>query len=107
MNDEQIDKNVDDNCNESKEDSIWSMAKDFYSKKMRSTAILVWICAIMFFAAAAYCGSKFLQTDQTKSQIMYAALFVCCFNGICLMKIFAWLMIHRLGIKREIKKLKN
>lgn len=107
MNDEQIKKNVDDTCNESKENSIWSMARDFYSPQMRSTAIFVWILAIIFVAAAAYFGAKFLQTDQTKSQIMYAALFVCSFNCICLMKIFAWMMIQRLGINREIKKLRK
>ena len=96
----------DDTCNESKDDSIWSMASDFYSRKMLPIVIIVWVWAIIFIAAAAYCGAKFLKTDQVKSQIMYAALFVCCFNGICLMKIFAWQMIHRQGIKREIKKLK-
>ena len=107
MNDEQINKNVDDTCNDSKEDSIWSMAWDFYGPQMRSTAIFVWIGAIIFIVGAAYFGAKFLQTDQTKSQIMYAALFVCFVHGIGLMKIFAWLMIHRRGIKREIKKLKK
>ena len=107
MNDEQIKKNVDDTCNESQDDSIWSMGMDFYSRKMRSAAIIIWVWAIIFFAGATYCGIRFFETDQTKFQIMYAALFVCCFDGMCLMKIFAWLMIHRLGIKREIKKLKN
>ncbi|MDH4238011.1 MAG: hypothetical protein OEW48_00465 [Phycisphaerae bacterium] len=107
MNDEQIKKNADDTCNESKEDSIWSIARDFYGPKMRSTAILVWVWAIIFFVPAAYSAVKFFKTDQTKFQIMYAAIFICCFNGICLMKIFALLMIHRQGIKREINKLKK
>jgi hypothetical protein len=107
MNNEQIKKNVDDNYDESKEDSIWSMAMDFYSRKMLPVVVLVWVWAIIFIAAAAYCGTKFFKTDQAKSQIMYAAIFICCFNGICLMKIFAWLMIHRQGIKREIRKLKK
>ncbi len=104
MNDEQIKKNVDDTCNESKEDSIWSMARDFYGRQMRSTAILVWVWAIIFFVPAAYSAIQFFRTDQTKSQILYATIFICCFNGICLMKIFAWQMIHRQGIKREIKQ---
>jgi hypothetical protein len=107
MNNEQIKKNVDDTFNESKEDSIWSMARDFYGPKMRSTAILVWAWAIIFFAGAAYCTFKFFETDETKYHIMYAALFVCFVDGICLMKVFAWMMIQRLGIKREIKKLKK
>ena len=107
MNNEKIKNNVDDTCNESKEDSIWSMASDFYSRKMLSIVILVWVWAIIFFAGITYCGIKFFKTDQTKFQIMYAALFTCCFQGICLMKIFAWQMVHRQGIKREIKKLKK
>jgi len=106
MNNEKIKKITDDNYDESKEDSIWSMARDFYSKKFLSTAILVWVWAIIFFAGAAYCGIKFFETDETKYYIMYAALFVCFVHGIGLMKIFAWQMIHRNSIKREIKKLK-
>jgi len=107
MNYEKTKRIIDDTCDESKEDSVWSIARDFYSRKMLSTTIVVWVWAIIFFAGAVYCGIQFFKTDQTKSQIMYAALIVCCFNGICLMKIFAWQMIHRQGIKREIKKLKK
>jgi hypothetical protein len=107
MNDEQTKKNVDDTCNESKEDSLWSMVGDFYSKKMRSAAILVWVWGIIFFVPAVYSAIKFFKTDRTKDLILYAAIFICCFNGICLMKVFAWLMINRHDIKREIKKLKR
>jgi hypothetical protein len=107
MNNEQIKKNANDTCNDSKEDSIWSMASDFYSPKMRSAAILIWVWAIIFFVPAVYSAIQFFRTDQTKSQIMYAAIFICCFNGICLMKILGGQMIQRLGIKREIKKLKK
>ncbi len=107
MNDEQIKKNIDDTCDESKEDSIWSMARDFYSRKMLSTVVLVWVWAIIFFAGAVYSVVQFFETDQTKFQIMYAAIFICCFHGIALMKIFAWQMLHRHSIKREIKQLKT
>ena len=91
---------------ESREDSIWSMASDFYSRKMVPVAILIWIWAIIFVAGIVYCSVEFYKTDRTKSQIMYAALFVCCFQGICLMKVLGGQMIHRQGIKRAIKKLK-
>ena len=106
MNDEQIKKNVDDNFDESKEDSLWSMGMDFYSPKMRSAAIIIWVWAIIFLVPAVYSAIQFFRADRTKSQILYAAIFICCFNGICLMKILGCQMIHRLGIKREIKKLK-
>jgi hypothetical protein len=107
MNNEEIKNNVGETCDEFNEDSIWTMASDFYSRKLLSTAILVWVWAIIFFAGAVYFGVKFFKADLTKSQIMYAALFVCCFNGICLMKILGCQVIHRQGIKREIKKLRK
>jgi len=105
MNDEQIRRIIDDTYDDSKEDSIMSMAKDFYSRKMWSTAVLVWVWAIIFFAGAVYSAIQFLEADETKSQIMYAAIFVACVFGIGLMKVFAWEMVHRHSIKREIKRL--
>ena len=105
MNDKEINNNVGNTYDESKEDSIWTMASDFYSRKLLSAVILVWVWAIIFFAGIVFCAVKFYKTDQTKSQIMFAALFVCCFQGICLMKILGGQMIHRQGIKRAIKKL--
>jgi len=92
--------------NESNEDSIWSMACDFYSRKMVPVVIVIWIWAIIFVAGIVYCGVELYKTDQTKSQIMYAALFVCCFQGICLMKVLGGQVVHRQGIKRAIKKMK-
>ena len=107
MDNEEIKKNVEDTLDELKEDSIWTMASDFYSRKLLSAAILVWVWAIVFMAGIIYSSILFFRADQTKSQIMYAALFVCCFQGICLMKILGGQMIHRQGIKRAIKKLKK
>jgi len=106
MDEKEIRKIVEDTCNEAKEDSIWSMASDFYSGNVLSAVILIWIWAIIFVAGIVYCGVEFYKTDQTKSQIMYAALFICCFQGICLMKVLGGQLIHRQGIKRAIKKMK-
>jgi len=107
MNNEEIKRIIDSppEYDESREDSYISMVRDFYSRKMLSTAILVWGFGIVFFAAAVYCGIQFLHADQTKSQIMYAALFICFVHGIGLMKIFAWQMLNKAGIRREIKRL--
>jgi hypothetical protein len=105
MNEKEIKKIIDGTYDDSREDTYRSMVRDFYSRKMLSTAILVWGFGIAFFAGAAYSGVAFLRTDQGKSQIMYAALFICFVHGIGLMKIFAWEMIHRNSIKREVKRL--
>lgn len=105
MDEEQIKKIIEDTYDESKEDSIMSMARDFYSRKMWSTAVLVRVWAIIFFAGAVYSAIQFFETDETQLQIMYAAIFVPCVLAIGFMKVFAWEMLHRNSIKREIKRL--
>ena len=105
MNNEEIKKIIDGTYDEAREDTIRSIVSDFYSRKLLSTAILVWVWAIIFFAGAVYSAVQFSKTDDTKSQIMYAAIFVPCVLAIGFMKVFAWGMVHRHSIKREIKRL--
>jgi hypothetical protein len=88
-----------------KEDSLWSMATDFYNRKMLPVIILVWAYALVFIAITVFSAVKFFRVETFKNQIMYAAIFICCIQFVSLIKIFAWQMIHRNGIKREIKKL--
>lgn len=107
MNDEQIRNIIDgsQDYEDAKEDSLRSMLADFYSRKMLSTAILVWVWGIIFIAGAVYSAARFFATEQIKDQIMYAAIFICLIQFVGLMKVFAWQMIARNSIKREIKRL--
>jgi len=105
MNEEQIKRVIENAYDESKEDTIWSMVKDFYNKKMLSFVIFLWGWAVIFIAGAVYCGIKFFEVEQTKSQIMYAAIFVCLIQYMAMIKIFAWQMIHRNNITRKMKRL--
>ncbi|MBN2132113.1 MAG: hypothetical protein JW741_21610 [Sedimentisphaerales bacterium] len=105
MTDEQIRRILDDDYDPSRENGVLSMIRDFYSRKMLSIIILVWFWAILFVAGAIYCGVQFAHADETKSQIMYASLFVVFVEGIALMKIFAWQMIVKNALNREIKRL--
>ena len=104
MNDERIRQMIDGNYDNSREDSIRSMLSEFYSRKMAATAALVWTIGILFCAAAVYSAVAFFRTAETKDQIMYATIFITCSNGMGLMKVFAWQMLHRNSIKREIKR---
>jgi len=105
MSQEQIRKIVEDSYDDSKEETLRAMARDFYSRRLLSTAILVWGWAIVFIALAAYSALQFFKADQTKEQIMFAALFILGAHGLGLMKIFAWEMIHRSGIRRDLKRM--
>lgn len=105
MSNEQIRKIIEDSYDDSKEETLRTMVRDFYSRRMRSTAIFVWGYAILFIALAVYSAIQFFKADQTQGQIMYAALFVLGANGVVLMKILAWLMIYqRSMIRRHLKQ---
>lgn len=105
MNDEQINKMMEETYDISKEDTIRSMLRDFYNRKMLSLVIFIWVWGIIFFIGAIYSAIQFFKNVETKTQIMYAIIFVCCCQFLALIKIFAWQMIHRNNIKREIKRL--
>ncbi len=105
MDNEQIRKMIDDTYDNSREDTIRSMLSEFYSRKMAATAAFIWVIGALFLAASVYSAAQFFGTTETKYQILYATIFITAFNGIGLMKIFAWQMLHRNSIKREIKRL--
>lgn len=105
MNDELTKRILDGEYDASREDSWISMARDFYSRKMRFIAVMVWGWAIVFIALALYCAVRFFKTDQTQMQILFATLFILGVHGVGLMKIFAWEMLVRHGIRRDIKRL--
>jgi len=116
MNDEQIKKVLDDDYDSSREDTLRSMLGDFYNKRMLSIVVIVWVFGIAFMAGAIYSGVAFMagaiysgvaffKSDQAKSQIMYAAIFICCLQYVSMIKVFAWQIIHKNSLKREIKRL--
>ncbi len=107
MNDEQIKKIIDspEEYDDSKEDTYRAMLSDFFSKKMRWFTINFYVWSIFFMAVAIISAIQFFRTDQTKFQIMYAAIFICCFLSVGLCKAMAFVMITRHNIKREIKRL--
>ena len=107
MTDEQLRKIIDgpQDYEDIRENTFRSMLGDFYNRKMLFTAVFVWVWGVTVVAGAAYCGVQFFRNVETKDHIMYAAIFVCCIQFLALTKIFAWQLIHRNGILREIKRL--
>ncbi len=105
MNDEQIKKIIEDTYDVSREDTVWTCLSDLYNRKTISVIIVLWIWVILFMVALVYSSIKFFKTEEVQFQVMYATIFTCSFLGISIVKIFAWQMAHRHGIKREIKRL--
>ena len=105
MNEEQIKKIINGTYDETRANTIWSMVGDFYNRKMISMIIFIWVWGLAIMAVTIFSAIKFFNVGQTRSQIMFAAIFICGCQFIALMKIFAWQLIHRNGIMREIKRL--
>ncbi len=105
MNEEDIKKIIEDTYDESKEDSYRSMMRDFFSKKMRWVMINLYVWSSIFFVLVVVSIIQFFRTDQTKFQIMYAAIFICCSLSIGFCKVITFVMLQRHSIKREIKRL--
>jgi multisubunit Na+/H+ antiporter MnhG subunit len=105
MTDEKIRQMMDDRYDHSREDTIRFMLSEFYSRKMAATALLVWGVGLLFLAAAVYSAVAFFRAAETRDQILYATTFLSSLLIMGLLKIFAWQMLHRNSIKREIKRL--
>ncbi|HUW83282.1 MAG TPA: DUF6768 family protein [Phycisphaerae bacterium] len=90
---------------DSQEDTLWSMFSDFYNRKMLPIVIVAWAFFLVVAVVAGFAAVRFFASDQVKDLIAYATLFVICCLCFCLIKIFAWQMIHRNGLKRQIKRL--
>jgi hypothetical protein len=52
MKDGEVRRMIEDSCDDSREGTIWSMVSEFYSRKMLSIVILVWVWGITFLAGA-------------------------------------------------------
>jgi Na+/melibiose symporter-like transporter len=90
---------------DSQEDTLWSMFFDFYNRKMLPIVVVAWAFFLVVAVVAVFAAMRFFASDQVKHLIAYATLFVICCLCFCLIKIFAWQMIHRNGLKRQIKRL--
>jgi len=107
MDKEQVKKIIDSpqEYDDSKEESYISYARDFFKRTQRWAIIIVFVHFFFFLALAIVSGILFFEADQTKYQIMYAAIFVCCMLISYLIKIFGWVMGSKNSIQREIKRL--
>ena len=107
MNEEEIKKIIDDQgkYDESKESSMCSYVRDMYSKKMLWVVLNVFIMYSICLVLMIFCAFKFFQTDQTRYQIMYAAIFICCNAWMGFVSVFAWVMVQRPSVSRGIKRL--
>ena len=105
MDDEQIKKIIEDNYDESKEDTLRTWLTDAYSKSPLWITTVIYIQYIILTALAILSGIKFFRTDLTQYQIMYATIFILSSHWMGFISVFGWIMLQRPRLRREIKRL--
>lgn len=107
MNQDELKKIIEssDEYDQDRQDGLRAMIGEFYSRKMLPIVVLVWGFGITCMAGAVVSAVMFFRNQEVQCQIMWAVIFLTCIQWVGLMKIFAWQMIHRNSIKREIKRL--
>ncbi len=107
MDKEQIKKIIDSppEYDESKEVTMRSYFRDFYSRRMRWVTICVYTQYAILSALIIFSAVKFFKADQTGAQILYAAIVICCSHWMGFISVFAWVMVQRPSISRKINKL--
>ena len=107
MNTEQIQTIIETtpDYDEARDNTLRAMLSEFYNRKMTSIVILVLGMGVTFMGAGILSLILFFRTDDIKLQIFYAVMFLMFMQFLGMMKVFAWQMIHRNSIKREIKRL--
>jgi len=107
MDREQI-KHIIDNpeeYDESREETLTAWLRDGHSKRMRWVMVNVYVGYTILTLPMIYCAWAFFRTDRTQSQILYAVLFLFCNAWIGFLSVFAWVMMQRPNISRQIKRL--
>ncbi len=109
MNDEKLMKALTDkqDYDEGRESVLSSSLRDFYNRKMRSVVLLTWGWGLAMLAVAIYSGIRFFQVEAVRNQILLAVIFLWSMQWLAIVKVFAWLMIVRNGLLREIKQLEH
>lgn len=90
---------------ESKEDTLRRWFRDAYSKRMRWVMVGVYLGYALCLIPAVFSVIAFFTTDDTRCQILCAAIFLFCSHWIGFMSVFGWVMMQRPRLNREIKRL--
>ncbi|MHC4638322.1 MAG: DUF6768 family protein [Planctomycetota bacterium] len=102
MDKEQIKKiiNSPPQYNETEEDTMRSWFKDAYNKRMRWVMINFYVLWFILLVPIIISIIQFFRIEQTKYQIMYAAIFIFCNLWGCCVQVCTCVLMQRPRISR-------
>ena len=90
--------------NQLEEQSLLEMALGVYQGKLKWLAILTAVIMIIVFGLAVYCLVQFLQSEDTKEMILWAAGMFGAMMATSMLKLFHWMQMDKNAILRELKR---
>ena len=90
--------------NELEEQSLLDMAIGVYRGKLKWLAILTAVVMIAVFGLAVYCLIQFLDAENTKDMILWAAGMFGAMMVSSMLKLFHWMQMDKNAILRELKR---
>ncbi|OHB63360.1 MAG: hypothetical protein A2Y77_06965 [Planctomycetes bacterium RBG_13_62_9] len=91
--------------NETKAETVYAWFRDCYSRRMRWVMICVYVQYGILLVPIVYSAIAFFRTDQVRLQILHATVFLFGNLWMGFISVFAWVMMQRPSISREIKRL--
>jgi len=90
---------------DSNADSYGSMVREAFSKQMRWVMIMLWGWFFIFLVPLIFSVIQFFKTDQTKSLILYATIFILSWVSIGILKLYVLIILQKYSLRREVKRL--
>ncbi|WP_179020154.1 DUF6768 family protein [Winogradskyella forsetii] len=87
------------------EQSVFAMIAGLYKGKNVWFTVVMHIVNIIAFAFAIYCTIEAFNAETTRGLVLWLGGFFISFTTMCMIKIYAWLQLHRNALTREIKRL--
>lgn len=87
------------------EQHVFAMIGGLFKGKNTWLLVIMNIVTVVFFGLLVYCLVQAFEVQDTNALILWLAGAFFCFIIIGMLKIFAWMQMHRNALTREIKRL--
>ena len=86
------------------EPSVLERVMETFRGRNRWLTFYVMFWGTAFFAASIFAAVKFFKAQDTRDQIMWAAVAIICWTTVYAIKVWYWLDMNKNSVTREIKR---
>lgn len=86
------------------EQSLVDMMFGVFKGRHRFLSIMWALVSVVFFVAAIYSATRFLESEETNELITWGAVFFLTLGTVLSLKVWYWMEMHRNTLMREIKR---